>query len=402
MSEGKPEPVKKSMAQRYKELEEEIRPKIRAENPDIVIDEQRIPRDQYMTRIRTVAAAGDLPNVFVSWPNAPVGEYVEAGLLSDINGLLERERAWSNSILPIAKDQFTVNGRTYSVGLGITITSLFFYNKELFDRYNVRVPATYDELITAIETFKANGIIPITLGNRAQWPAQSSIFSIVADRITGSPWLFDALENRNGARFTDTVFIRSLNIMHELADREAFNRDYNTVDDVQGRSYFYRSEAAMMINGSWVIPDMVANLSQSMKENIEIITFPVISGGLGVPETFSGVSATGLVISARSNAAQRADDKKLIYFLTNDEAQKMYMEYHIPVSSRTVQPDLLNTDIIYAKLVKAMQAHPNMVTVYDSALSSEQTEIVNNGLQSIMLNMETSQQIAERLHRTVH
>jgi raffinose/stachyose/melibiose transport system substrate-binding protein len=372
-----------------------------AANPDIVMEVQGIPRDQYQTRLKTQAAAGALPDAFNAWPNTPIREYVEAGLLADIDGILANNPAWRDSIIPIALDQFSVDGKTYGVGLGISVTSLFFYNKALFEKYGVKVPETYSELKTAIDTFKKNNIIPIALGNKARWPAQSEVFSIVANRVTGSQWFLDAAAGKNDAKFTDQTFIDALGVMKELADLNAFNRDYNTIDDVQVRQYFYTQEAAMMINGTWVIPDMVENAPANMKDSIEIGTFPTIEGGKGVPNTLSGVSSTSIVISAKASPEQRAAVEKLIMFLTDDEAQKMYMDYYIPVSSTTAEVDIAATDPVYAKLVTVMKAHPDMVDVYDSVLTSEQSEIVNNGLQSIMLNEQTPQQIAESLARTV-
>jgi raffinose/stachyose/melibiose transport system substrate-binding protein len=373
----------------------------RAANPDITIEEQKIPRDQYQTRLKTQAAAGELPDAFIAWPNTPIREFAEAGLVGDINDLLARESTWKDSILPIALNEFTVDGKTYSVGLGISVTSIFFYNKALFEKYRVQVPETYEELKTAIEVFKQNNIIPIALGNKAKWPAQSSIFSIVANRVTGSQWLSDVLANEKGAQFTDQPFLDALGIMKELADLGAFNRDYNSIDDVQTRGYFYREEAAMMINGTWVLPDIVANAPETVKAAIEMTTFPMIPGGKGEPKTLSGVSSTGVVINAKVSPAQRAAIEKLIMFLTVDEAQKMYMEYTIPVSSKTVEPDLNTVDPVYAKLVTLMKAHPGMVTVYDSALNSEQTEIINNGLQGIMLGVQSPQEIAKQLADTI-
>jgi raffinose/stachyose/melibiose transport system substrate-binding protein len=44
--------------------------------------------------------------------------------------------------------------------------------------------------------------------------------------------------------------------------------------------------------------------------------------------------------------------------------------------------------------------HP-LVTVYDSALNSEQTDIVNNGLQAITIGQKTPEQVAEELQATV-
>jgi raffinose/stachyose/melibiose transport system substrate-binding protein len=372
-----------------------------AANPDIIMEIQGIPRDQYQTRLKTQAAAGELPDAFNAWPNTPIREYVEAGLLADINDILAQNPSWRDSIIPIAKDQFTVEGKTYGVGLGISVTSVFFYNKALFEKYGVKVPETYSELKTAIDVFKKNNIIPIALGNKARWPAQSEVFSIVANRVTGSQWLLDSVAGKNGASFTDKTFIDALGVMKELADLNAFNRDYNTIDDVQVRQYFYKQEAAIMINGTWVIPDMVQNAPADMKGNIEMGTFPAIEGGKGTPGTLSGVSSTSIVISSKTSPEQRAAIEKLIIFLTNDDAQKMYMDYYIPVSSTTAEVDIAATDPVYAKLVTLMKAHPDMVDVYDSVLNSEQTEIVNNGLQSIMLGEQTPRQIAEALAKTV-
>jgi raffinose/stachyose/melibiose transport system substrate-binding protein len=372
-----------------------------AANPDVVMEIQGIPRDQYQTRLKTQAAAGELPDAFNAWPNTPIREYVEAGLLADINNIMDRNPGWRDSIIPIAKDQFTVDGKTYGVGLGISVTSVFFYNKALFEKYGVKIPETYGELKTAIETFKNNNVIPIALGNKARWPAQSEIFSIVANRVTGSSWFLDAVAGKNGAKFTDKTFIDALGVMKELADMNAFNRDYNTIDDVQVRQYFYTEEAAMMINGTWVIPDMVQNAPASMKDNIEMGAFPAIEGGKGIPNTLSGVSSTSIVIASKVSPEQRAVIEELIIFLTNDEAQKMYMDYYIPVSSTSAEVDLATTDPIYAKFVSLLKAHPDMVDVYDSILNSEQTEIINNGLQSVMLGEQTPQQIAEALEKTV-
>ncbi len=370
-----------------------------AANPDIVVDEQKIPRDQYQTKLKTLAAAGELPEGFLIWPNAMTKEFASAGLLADVNDLLAKETGWRDSLIPRALEEFTVDGKTYSAGLGVSITSLFIYNKALFDKYGVKVPTTYEELKTAIKTFSEAGIIPIAHGNKAKWPAQSTVYSIVANRMTGTQWLTDALTGK-GAKFTDKVFVDALKVMKDLADSGAFNRDYNSIDEVQMRGYFYRGEAAMMIGGSWVLPDMIKNAPAELKPSIEMTVFPAIAGGKGDPTTISGVSSTGIAISAKASPAQKAALEKLIMFLTDDDAQKLYMDYNIPVSSRTVEADLSKVDALYAKMVTVIKEHP-MVTVYDSALNSEQTEIVNNGLQGVMLGVQSAEDLAAQLAATV-
>ena len=49
------------------------------ENPDIELDVQAIPSDGYRPRLKTVAAANEMPDVFIMWPNAMTQEFENAG-----------------------------------------------------------------------------------------------------------------------------------------------------------------------------------------------------------------------------------------------------------------------------------------------------------------------------------
>ena len=56
--------------------------------PNIEIDEQKMPRDQYQTKLKTQAAAGSLPDAFLLWPNSMTQEFVKSNLITDIDDLL--------------------------------------------------------------------------------------------------------------------------------------------------------------------------------------------------------------------------------------------------------------------------------------------------------------------------
>ena len=68
-------------------------------------------------------------------------------------------------MLPAVQDILNANGRCRSSEInGLPMAnnaSGVLYNPELFARYGVSVPQTWDELIAA-ETFKANGVAPFT------------------------------------------------------------------------------------------------------------------------------------------------------------------------------------------------------------------------------------------------
>lgn len=364
-------------------------------HPEYDIDEQRIPRDQYQTKLKTEAASGELPDAFLIWPNAMTKEFVAADLLKDITAFADSNLEWKETFVNRALDEFTIDGKLYSAGLGVSLTSIVYYNKALFEKVGVDYPKTYSELLNVIQVFKENDIIPIALGNKAKWPVQSTIFSNVANRDTGSEWLDNVLAG-NGSEFTDPEFMKALNRVRELSNGGAFNKDYNSIDEVQMRSYFYRGEAAMMIGGSWILPEMIKNAPEELKENIEMGILPAFEGGKGDPNTMSGVSSTGIAISDQTSPEQQAAIEELIKFLTNEDSQKMYASYNIPVSSKVVEIKESELDPLYNKMLSLIKEYP-MVAVYDSALNAELTDILNNGLQGVMIDVVTPEELANEL-----
>jgi len=368
--------------QRAQFMEERMKA-FKVKYPNIEIDEQKMPRDQYQTKLKTQAAAGSLPDAFLLWPNSMTQEFVKSNLIANIDDLLTKNPGWKNSFIPRALDEFTVNDKTYSAALGVSLTSMVFYNKALFDKYGVKYPKTYEDLKNVVKVFTKNKVIPIALGNKAKWPVQSSIFSLMANRETGSAWLDNVLAKK-GAKFTDPQFVSSLTKLQELTNLGTFNKDYNSIDEVQMRDYFYKGQAAMVIDGSWILPDMISKASPELKKNIGIAVLPAVTGGKGNQNDMSGVSSTGIVINAKASPEQKDAIEKLIMFLTNSESQQLYAKYNIPVSFKNVKLDSSKIDHIYGKVNDLIKAHP-LVTVYDSALNSELTDIINNGLQGIMV-----------------
>ncbi|MCJ7691119.1 MAG: extracellular solute-binding protein [Clostridiaceae bacterium] len=366
--------------------------------PNIEIDEQKMPRDQYQTKLKTQAAAGELPDAFLLWPNAMTKEFVKSDLITDINDLLAENKEWKDGFIPRALEEFTVDDKTYSAALGVSLTSMVFYNKAIFDKYGVEYPKTYEELKGAIKVFAVNDIIPIALGNKAKWPAQSTIFSMMANRETGTEWLENVLAKK-GAAFTDPEFVSALTKLQEMTNLGAFNKDYNSIDEVQVRDYFYKGEAAMFIGGSWVLPDMISKASEELKKNLEISILPAFTDGKGDPNVMTGVSSTGIVMSSKVSPEQKDAIGKLIMFLTNADSQKLYAKYNIPVSYKDVNLDGIEIDPIYVKTNELIKNHP-LVTVYDSALNSELTNILNNGLQGIMVG-EKPEDLAKQLQNAL-
>jgi raffinose/stachyose/melibiose transport system substrate-binding protein len=353
-----------------------------AQNKDITLEIEGLPTDGLKTRLKTVAAANEMPDLFVMWPDAMTKEFVSGKLVQPINEFLDSKPEWKNNFIDGAFDGYTVDNNIYSVPMNLSPTSFIYYNKALLDQYHVEVPKTWDELLAAVKTFNDNKIIPIALGNKANWAAQSTIFSGVADRITGSEWFLKAAK-QDGAKFTDPEFIQSLKKVQELSTAKAFQDGFNSIDQNQMRQLFYQGKAAMFIDGGWAMADVVQNAPKDLLANTHIALMPSIAGGKGDPQSTSGVVGTGLGVSKKLTGAKLEAAKKLFYALSGPEGQQATLNSSTLVSYK-IDLDPSKANPLFVELNDLMKK-TKITPVYDAKLSSAAVEVINNGLQELLM-----------------
>ncbi|MBH5320118.1 extracellular solute-binding protein [Paenibacillus sp. GSMTC-2017] len=352
-----------------------------AANQHIRLDIQAIQPDGYRSRLKTVAAADEMPDVFVMWSGAMTQEFSSASLIQPINELIEANPEWRDGFLPNSLESFTEKGHTYGAPMGLSPTSILYYNKKIMDKYNIAVPKTWDELMLAIETLRNNGITPIALGNKAAWLAQSSIFSSLADRVTGTEWFLKAAK-QDGASFTDPQFIEALTYMKELAEAGAFQKDYNAIDNNQMELMFAQGKSAMMIDGGWALTNLAANTSKEVMREMGATVLPAIPGGKGDPNTLSGVVGSGMALGKDATGEKKEAALKLIYAMSGPDAQKRTLESNQLVSYK-IELDKSKVSPIFAEVYDLVNS-VRLTPVYDGVLSSESAEAVNNGLQELL------------------
>lgn len=368
--------------------------KFQEENPNIELDVQAIPSDGYRPRLKTVAAANEMPDVFIMWPNAMTKEFESGDLIKPINELLDSKPEWKNNFNAGSFDGFTVDGNIYSAPTGLTPTAFLYYNKEIFDDYGIKKPETWDQLLEAVEILKETDITPIALGNKAAWPAQSSILSALANRVTGTEWFLDAVTTTGEAKFTDDVFIEALEIFQNLAEIGAFQDGFNSIDHTQAEHMLAREEAAMIIDGGWALPELSAAASPEVLEKIEVTILPTIPGGKGDPNTTSGVVGTGYGLSSKVDEKQKEAAFKLIYALSGPEAQEIIVNSSQLVSYK-VEPDPEKVSSIFIKATKVL-SEIELTPVYDNELTSAASDAINNGIQELLFGTDPGE-VAQKL-----
>ena len=130
----------KAMAKRYSD-----------EHPGVTIDAS-VLGDPYWDQLKVRAASLDMPDIFMTDGYTRIASYRNYILNLDGDKL-------TNSIVDGAKSAISLDGKV--VGLPVQMSAWgVIYNKALFAKAGVAVPATYNELVAACAALKAKGITP--------------------------------------------------------------------------------------------------------------------------------------------------------------------------------------------------------------------------------------------------
>ena len=131
--------------------------KFNAEHPDIKVEVMAIPNEEYVTKLNTMAAAGELPDCGIM-SESGVLDFADKGLLADISGMYEGKESMPLDSITFKKDGAPV---AYS---GANEILLLYYNKDMFDAAGLEYPSAsepmaWDEFVALAKklTIDANG-----------------------------------------------------------------------------------------------------------------------------------------------------------------------------------------------------------------------------------------------------
>lgn len=179
-------------------------------------------------------------------------QLIEAGLLMDLTG----QDFLANYDAPTINDAGSYNGKVYAVNLGRVIYSGVYYNKNLFEQYNVKVPTTWPELVTACETFKAADIPCMTAGGKDGWPIFVGAYGLIGSIYPDQAALVEGL-------WTGTIKWNDEKSLEMWRKMQVYARDMMEEgasgiagDAAPGR--FASGAVAMFPGGSWYAPAIEA------------------------------------------------------------------------------------------------------------------------------------------------
>jgi raffinose/stachyose/melibiose transport system substrate-binding protein len=186
--------------------------------------------------------------------NATAGLLSSQGLLTDLSAVA-KQRGWDK----LLGTSLATTSRYNDKGImgsgnwyGVTNYGeyvMVYYNKDLFKKHNIKVPATFAEFETALAAFAKAGITPIALG-AAEYPAQQIFYSLALSK--GSRAFVNAYELYQGKfDFKGPEFSYAAQKMVDWLKAGYINKDAVSQKAENMGVAFENGKSPMMISGSW-------------------------------------------------------------------------------------------------------------------------------------------------------
>jgi len=186
--------------------------------------------------------------------NATAGLLSKQGLLTDISSEVTK-RGWDKLLSPSLQttckyDERGVMGGDKWFGVSnYAEYAMVYYNKTLFDQAGIAVPTTFDELVSAMDKFKAAGKTPLAMGGK-EYPAQQLLYQLALSKAD-SEWVQNLQQYSGKIDFHDDAWTYGATTFADWVKKGYIAQDSAGIDAEGMGLAFMKGEFPMMVSGSW-------------------------------------------------------------------------------------------------------------------------------------------------------
>lgn len=280
------------------------------ENPNVKIEVEALQDEPYKQKFKVYAASNEMPDIFMIWGQPsfflPV---MKSGLAAEIKLDQIKDYGFKMSSL---KD-FMYEGKLYGLPRN-TDFMVLYYNKELFNKYKVNVPKTFDELLNVAKVFRENGISPIAMNGKDKWPLAILYQELVLKESGDQEYIYNVLSQKENIA-EDPILLKAAKDLVDLVNVGGFQDAFVAADYGAANNLFAQEKAAMYYMGSWEV-GMATNpsFSESFKNNVDVTYFPIIKDGKAKETDILAWHGGGYAVSVNSKVKDEAL-KLLLYMM---------------------------------------------------------------------------------------
>lgn len=354
-----------------------------AANPDVKVKINTFDHEGYKTSIRNFLTA-EAPDLATWYAGNRMAPFVNAGLFEDVSDLWAKEGL--NDSFKSAAASMTMNGKKW--GLPYTYYQWgIYYRKDIFAKLNIAEPKTWDELLKANATLKANKITPFAIGTKATWTT-GGWFDYLNMRVNGYEFHMDLTAGK--VPYTDKRVQAVFDKWDQLTKNGAYLANHPSYEWQAALPAFVKGEAAMYLMGNFAVAPMK---EAGLKEDqLGFMQFPEITKG--IPKAEDAPTDT---LHIPSKAKNKVDARRFLAYMAKPEVQTEMNKTlgQLPVNKNAKMPE----DVYLQAGFKMLSNAYALGQFYDRDAAAEMAKAGMDGFQQYMVKPSERQAILERLDK---
>jgi len=190
---------------------------------------------------------GDPPDAFqVHGGQELIDTWVEIGKMVPVTSIYESE-GW-NEVMPEGiRNLVAYDGEYWAVPVGIHRGNVLWFNKDVFAKYSLDIPVTFEDFFEVAGVLEKNGLIPLALGSIKGYELGHTFETVLLGTLGAEGyrglWTGETSWSDPGVAKALETFKKMLGYANE--DHSALSWD-------AAMEYVIAGKAAMLIQGDWV------------------------------------------------------------------------------------------------------------------------------------------------------
>jgi raffinose/stachyose/melibiose transport system substrate-binding protein len=269
------------------------------QNPNIQIKQINPPNTD--TTLQADLAKGQMPDIVAMGADATFIQMAKNNVFKDLSGSAELNKVAPVYVKMLEKEV----GKTTPYALPYTVNAVpIIYNVDLFNKYHLKVPTTWNQLMEEAKQIKKAGGTPFYNGFKDAWTT-APVWNAFAANTEGNTFLKDLKAGKTSFSKSDVIAAKQMKEFVSYGQPNQFGVTYNdaNVAFAKGKSVFYAQ-------GIWTLP-----VIRQANPKIKLGTFVLpATNNPSQLKMVSGVDSL-LAITNSGNSEKEAAAMKFVDFL---------------------------------------------------------------------------------------
>ncbi|MGQ4389564.1 ABC transporter substrate-binding protein [Streptomyces sp. SAS_270] len=226
-----------------------------AKHPGVKVKFEEKGFEQIQKTAPMILNSSDAPDIMeYNKGNATAGQLSKQGLLTDLSAEATK-RGWDKKLSAGVRttSMYDTNGvmgtgKWYGVPNYAEYT-MAFYNKDLFKKYGIAEPKTFDELTSAMDKFVAKGVTPLANAG-AEYMAQQYLYQLALSKADRS-WVdkYELYKGKND--FHDAAWTYAATTFADWVKKGYISKKSTSTKAEDAGVSWIQGKAPILFSGSW-------------------------------------------------------------------------------------------------------------------------------------------------------